>query len=96
MLDPILTRHASYAHWGFVIAPRINPAFFGGCAQCEALAMDPQHRMLLELSWEARWRAGTDPAESVAKRHQVARRAYLGRLAATECCRETEGYRADR
>ncbi|WP_128885198.1 type I polyketide synthase [Mycobacterium tuberculosis] len=37
-----------------------DPAFFG-VGPSEALAMDPQHRMLLELSWEALERAGIDP-----------------------------------
>ena len=38
-----------------------DPAFFG-VGPSEALAMDPQQRMLLELSWEALERAGIDPA----------------------------------
>ncbi|MGO9746148.1 MAG: SDR family NAD(P)-dependent oxidoreductase, partial [Mycobacterium sp.] len=37
-----------------------DPAFFG-IAPSEALAMDPQQRMFLELSWEALERAGIDP-----------------------------------
>ncbi|WP_193690882.1 beta-ketoacyl synthase N-terminal-like domain-containing protein, partial [Mycobacterium tuberculosis] len=32
-----------------------------GVGPSEALAMDPQQRMLLELSWEALERAGIDP-----------------------------------
>ncbi len=38
-----------------------DPGFFG-VAPSEALAMDPQQRMFLELSWEALERAGIDPA----------------------------------
>ncbi|HME74694.1 MAG TPA: SDR family NAD(P)-dependent oxidoreductase, partial [Mycobacterium sp.] len=37
-----------------------DPAFFG-VGPSEALAMDPQQRMFLELSWEALERAGVDP-----------------------------------
>jgi len=37
-----------------------DPAFFG-VGPSEALAMDPQQRMFLELSWEALERAGIDP-----------------------------------
>ena len=37
-----------------------DPAFFG-IAPSEALAMDPQQRMFLELSWEASERAGMTP-----------------------------------
>jgi polyketide synthase 12 len=37
-----------------------DPAFFG-VSPSEALAMDPQQRMFLELSWEALERAGIEP-----------------------------------
>ncbi|HXA87448.1 MAG TPA: SDR family NAD(P)-dependent oxidoreductase, partial [Mycobacterium sp.] len=37
-----------------------DPAFFG-IAPSEALAMDPQQRMFLDLSWEALERAGIEP-----------------------------------
>ncbi|WP_037837558.1 beta-ketoacyl reductase, partial [Streptomyces sp. NRRL F-5650] len=37
-------------------------ASFFGISPREAVTMDPQHRMLLELSWEAVERAGIDPS----------------------------------
>nr|WP_183076156.1 type I polyketide synthase [Mycobacterium tuberculosis] len=55
-------RHKSYARTGGFVdgVADFDPAFFG-ISPSEALAMDPQHRMLLELSWEALERAGIDP-----------------------------------
>ncbi|WP_457785276.1 type I polyketide synthase [Streptomyces griseus] len=41
-------------------ASRFDASFFG-IGDDEALAMDPQHRLLLELAWEALERSGTAP-----------------------------------
>ncbi|MFI7002081.1 beta-ketoacyl synthase N-terminal-like domain-containing protein [Nocardia sp. NPDC050175] len=49
-------------HGGFLAdVADFDAAFFGISAR-EASAMDPQHRLLLETSWEVLERAGIDPA----------------------------------
>src|SRR5271168_3602295 len=54
--------HKCYARaGGFVDEVAGFDAGFFGVSPSEALATDPQHRMLLELSWEALERAGIDP-----------------------------------
>ena len=53
----------SVSRWGAFLADPTGFDFpFFGISEREALAMDPQHRVLLEVTWEAAERSGIDPA----------------------------------
>ena len=48
-------------HGGFIEGVQQLDAGFFGIAPREAVSIDPQHRLLLEVAWEALERAGKDP-----------------------------------
>ncbi|MGA6156105.1 type I polyketide synthase [Stenotrophomonas sp. NPDC087984] len=60
--DPERTGTTYSAAGGFVDGVGEFDAAFFGISPREAVSMDPQQRMLLELTWEAFERAGIDPA----------------------------------
>ncbi|MBO0882805.1 MAG: polyketide synthase, partial [Mycobacterium sp.] len=84
--------HKSYTRSGGFVdgVADFDPAFFG-VGPSEALAMDPQQRMLLELSWEALERAGIDPTTLRGSATGV----FAGVMAQAygTLSHETEGYR---
>jgi amino acid adenylation domain-containing protein len=64
-VDPALLAHPNYVKAGVVLddLDKFDAMFFGYNPR-EAEAMDPQHRLFLECSWEALERAGYDPEQA--------------------------------
>lgn len=60
--DPNATGKTYTRGGGFLEHPGLFDAAFFGISPREAAAMDPQHRLLLELSWQALEHAGIVPA----------------------------------
>ncbi|HWE91908.1 MAG TPA: type I polyketide synthase, partial [Pseudonocardiaceae bacterium] len=60
--DPDAAERSYTRSGGFLDEPGQFDAEFFGIGPREALAMDPQHRLLLETAWEAIERAGIEPA----------------------------------
>ncbi|MFC9993825.1 type I polyketide synthase [Nocardia sp. NPDC127526] len=61
LTDPDATRRTYVHRGGFLDAAGDFDARFFGISPREALAMDPQQRQLLEVTWETLERAGIDP-----------------------------------
>jgi acyl transferase domain-containing protein len=61
--DPDVPGKINCRHGGFVEGFEGFDAAFFGIAPREARSLDPQHRMLLEVSWEALENAGMAPGE---------------------------------
>jgi acyl transferase domain-containing protein/NADP-dependent 3-hydroxy acid dehydrogenase YdfG len=59
--DPERTGHTYTRHGGFLYDGALFDAAFFGMSPREALATDPQQRLMLETCWEAAERAGIDP-----------------------------------
>ncbi|MFI2209523.1 type I polyketide synthase [Streptomyces sp. NPDC020141] len=90
--DPAAAGRIYIRHGGFLdTATRFDAAFFGIPAR-EALAMDPQQRVLLETAWEALEHAGIDPeslrGSSTGVFAGLVEQSYLD----LECPEEFEGF----
>ena len=92
---PTLRARAITRTGGFVDGVADFDAAFFGVAPSEALAMDPQQRMFLELSWEALERAGIEPGELRGSATGVFAGVYRRRAMACPACPlpAVEGFR---
>ncbi|GAA0440348.1 hypothetical protein Acor_12850 [Acrocarpospora corrugata] len=85
--DPEAMGKSYTRHGGFLYDAADFDAAFFGMSPRTALATDPQHRLVLESSWEAFERAGIDPATLRGSRTGV----YVGNMYSDYSTRFTDG-----
>ncbi|MGY4708732.1 beta-ketoacyl synthase N-terminal-like domain-containing protein [Mycolicibacterium sp. CBM1] len=91
------TRMSSGARWGGFIenVGAFDPEFFG-MSEIQALAVDPQHRLLLETAWEAVEHAGLLPTALTGSNTGIfvglSRNDYLFRVRNTAILRDQNGF----